>query len=53
MRAVKVTYNAEDDTLRITLSDSAVDESDENKPGVIPDYDAEGSVTGIELLDAS
>ena len=50
---MKVTYDTETDTLRITLSEVAVDESDEDKPGVILDYDAGGNVVGMEILDAS
>lgn len=30
-----------------------IEESDENKPGVIPDYDKGGNVVGMELLDTS
>jgi hypothetical protein len=37
---VKITYYIETDTLRIILSEVAIDESDEDKPGVILDYDA-------------
>ena len=50
---MKITYYTETDTLRIILSEVAVDESDEDKPGVILDYDAEGNVVGMEILDAS
>ena len=50
---MKVTYDAEVDILRIILSDTPVDESDEDKPGVILDYDADGNIVGIEILDAS
>ena len=50
---MKVTYDADTDTLRILLSDAEIDESDEEKPGVILDYDSHGKVVGIEILDAS
>jgi uncharacterized protein YuzE len=51
--AVKVTYDPEVDVLRILLSDSAIEESDEDKPGVILDYDKDGNVVGLEILEAS
>jgi YD repeat-containing protein len=50
---MKVTYDAEVDVLRIVLSDQPVDESDEDKPGIIIDYDAQGNVVSMEILDAS
>lgn len=45
-------YDAEADILRIVFKDVAIDESDEGQPGVIVDYDAEGNVVGVEVLDA-
>ncbi|MYE54695.1 MAG: DUF2283 domain-containing protein [Chloroflexi bacterium] len=50
---MKITYYTETDTLRIILTDTAIDESDEDKPGVVLDYDAAGNVVGMEILDAS
>jgi YD repeat-containing protein len=50
---MKVTYDQEVDVLRIVLSNAPIEESDEDKPGVILDYDARGNVVGIEILDAS
>ena len=50
---MKVTYDPEVDVLRILLSDAPIEESDEEKPGVILDYDAHGNVVGLEVLDAS
>ena len=50
---MKVTYDQEVDILNIELTDGVIEESDEDKPGVILDYDAEGNVVGIEILDAS
>ena len=50
---MKVTYDPEVDVLRILLSGAAIEESDEHKPGVILDYDKDGNVVGLEILDAS
>ena len=50
---MKVTYDPEVDVLRIVLNDARVEESDEDKPGIILDYDGDGNVVGIEILDAS
>lgn len=50
---MKITYDTDSDTLRIILTDNTIDESDEDKPGVILDYDAAGNVVGMEILDAS
>ncbi len=50
---MKVTYDPEVDVLRILFRDSPVEESDEDKPGVILDYDKDGNVVGMEVLNAS
>ncbi len=50
---MKVTYNPEVDVLRIVFRDVAIEESDEDKPGVILDYDKEGNIVGLEVLNAS
>lgn len=50
---MKVTYDPEVDVLRIIFSSSPIEESDEDKPGVILDYDKDGNVVGMEILDAS
>jgi uncharacterized protein YuzE len=49
---VKLTYDPEVDVLRIVFSSASIEESDEDKPGMILDYDKEGNVIGPENLDA-
>lgn len=50
---MKVTYDQETDVLRIVLSSRPVEESDEERSGVVLDYDAEGNIVGMEILAAS
>lgn len=50
---MKVNYDPETDTLRVLFGGQPIHESDEDKPGVILDYDREGNVVGLEILDAS
>ena len=50
---MKVTYDPEVDVLRILFRDAPIDESDEDKPGIILDYDKDGNIVGLEVLNAS
>ena len=50
---MKVKYDKETDVLYITFSKNKIKESDEDKPGIVIDYDKKGSSVGIEILDAS
>ena len=50
---MKIRYDPEVDILSIVFNDVPVEESDEEKLGLILDYDKSGNVVGVEILDAS
>lgn len=50
---MKATYDPEVDVLRIVLNNAEIEESHEEKAGVILDYDKDGTIVGLEILDAS
>lgn len=51
---MKVKFDSRTDTLTFVLrEDARVADSDEDKPGVILDYDDGGRLISIEILDAS
>jgi len=50
---MKITYDPEVDVIRIIFSNAPIEESDEEKPGVILDFDKAGNIVGMEILDAS
>lgn len=46
-------YDVQVDVLTVYFSDAPVEESAEIEPGIIVDYDADGNIIGVEILDAS
>ena len=50
---MRVRYDEEADALYIRLREAEYYESDEIQEGFILDYDADGKIIGIEILEAS
>jgi len=50
---MKIRYDKETDILLIQISNKPIEESDQEKKGIIIDYDASGEVVAIEVLNAS
>lgn len=48
-----IKYDKDTDVIYIRLTEAKVAESDEDKPGIILDYDDAGNLVGIEVLNAS
>jgi len=49
---MKATYDRDADALYVRFSDSKIMESEEVRPGLVIDFDAEGRIVSIEMLDA-
>ena len=50
---MRIRYDRKVDALYIRLVEGKIEESDEVSEGVIMDYDENGLLMGIEILDAS
>ena len=50
---MRIRVDKESDALYFRLDESAIAESEEVQPGVILDFNADGKVVGIEILDLS
>ena len=50
---MKVIYDPDTDTLDMIFREGQTVESDEERPGIILDFDADGNILSIEVLEAS
>ncbi len=50
---MRVIYDTQVDVLRILFNREPIEESETIRPGYILDYDKDGNVVGLEILDAS
>ena len=50
---MKTTYDPDVDALYVRFADTPVVESEQVSAGIVLDYDADGRIVAIELLDAS
>jgi uncharacterized protein YuzE len=50
---MKIKYDKKVDVLNIQLNENKIVESDEKTSGIILDFDSEGKVVEIEILDFS
>jgi uncharacterized protein YuzE len=52
MTPIRIRYDADANAAYMRLSESRIVDSAEVSPNLVLDYDAEGHIVGIELLDA-
>jgi uncharacterized protein YuzE len=50
---MKTNYDSSSDALYVRFGDAAIVESEEVADGVVLDFDAEGRIVAIEVLEAS
>lgn len=50
---MKMTYNPQEDTLRILFRSAPIHDSETHQAGLILDFDQNGKIVGLELAEAS
>lgn len=49
---MRTTYDSEANALYVRFSEAAIVETEELRPGLIVDFDKEGRIVGLEMLNA-
>lgn len=50
---MKTHYDSEADALYLRFADAPVSDSEEVRPGIVFDFDADGRIVAVEILDAT
>lgn len=50
---MKTHYDSEANALYLRFADAPVSESEEVRPGIVFDFDADGRIVAVEILDAT
>jgi uncharacterized protein YuzE len=50
---MKMRIDKERDIVRVIFRESPIEDSDETERGIVMDYDGNGSIVGLEFLNAS
>jgi uncharacterized protein YuzE len=50
---MKSHYDVETDALYLRFAEAPVSESEEVRPGIVFDFDADGRIVAVEILDAT
>ncbi|GJE58957.1 DUF2283 domain-containing protein [Methylobacterium trifolii] len=50
---MRTRYDPEADAFYLRLAEGEIVDSEEVRPGIVLDFDAQGRVVGIEILDAT
>ena len=53
LHTMRMRFDSEADALYVRFSERDIETTSEVRPGVMLDYDAEGHIVGVEILNAS
>jgi uncharacterized protein YuzE len=50
---MRMRFDSDSDALYVRFSERTIEETSEVRPGVMLDFDADGHIVGVEILNAS